>query len=72
MYLNLLREERSYAKRIVRLSNPYSKGKKVKINSSTYLHIQERLNREGFKGTVVDLEFEKKLLIDEYQRHFFG
>lgn len=71
MYLKLIREERNYVKRIVRIGNPYSKGKTIKLGSSLFTTITTRLKRDGFIGTFLDLQLERKLLIDEYQKLFF-
>lgn len=71
MYFKLIREERDKIKQLVRISNPFSKGKTVKINSPIYENIISRLKRENYHGTFLDLQLEKKLLIDKYQRIFF-
>lgn len=71
LYLKIIREEREKVKQVVRISNPFSKGKTVKVNSPTYENIINRLKREKLNGTFLDLQFERKLLIDEYQRIFF-
>lgn len=71
MYLKLVREERNYVKRIVRIGNPYSKGKTIKLGSNLFSTITSRLKRDGFMGTFLDLQLERKLLIDEYQKLFF-
>lgn len=71
LYLKLIREERKYIKKIVRIGNPYGKGKTIKLSSSLFEKVQSRLKREGFIGTLLDLQLEKKLLIDEYQKLLF-
>lgn len=71
LYLKLLRKERSYIKKIIRIGNPYGKGKTMKLGSQLFKTVLHRLVREGFNGTFLDLQLERKLMIDEYQKLFF-
>jgi hypothetical protein len=71
MYLHLIREERRIIKGFVRIRNPYS-GKKMKINSNTYNFVLQRLQRDGYIGTIVDLEVDTKHEIDRFHKFLFG
>lgn len=71
MYLHLIREERRIVKGFIRIRNPYS-GKKMKVYGNTYQYVLQRLQNEGYLGTIVDLEVDTKHEIDRFQKSFFG